>query len=150
MHPRPANGTKPGNHGKFLNPVIMKLEIALSELQQYLFDKYQIKVELKSIEDKKMEVTYIDTVVLTVKGVTDDKVYFYYEVSGLVDLIANVAKIFLKKKLKNFPVTWTAKSKEITVDLKKIKSMSNLLKMVAITEVHFLKDNIVIVLIPLQ
>lgn len=128
----------------------MKLEISLIELQQYLSDKYQIKVELKSIEDKKMEVTYIDTVLLTVKGVTEDKIFFYYEVRGLVDLIANVAKIFLKRKLKDFPVTWTAKSKEISIDLKKIRKMSNLLKMVSITEVHFLKDNIVFVLIPLQ
>lgn len=128
----------------------MKLEITLSEIQQYLKDKYQIDVELKSIEDKKMEVTFIDTVVLTVKGVTDDKVFFYYEVSGLVDLIAKVAKIFLKKKLKDFPVTWTPKSKEITLDMKKINNMSNLLKMVSITEVHFLKDNLLLNLIPLQ
>ena len=129
---------------------IMKLEIALSEIEQYLKDKYQIKVELKSIEDKKMQVTYIDTVELTVKGVRDDKIFFYYEVRGLIDLIAVVAKIFLKKKLKNFPVTWVAKTKEITVDLKKIRNFSNLSKMVAITEVHFLKDNILLVLIPLQ
>ncbi len=128
----------------------MKLEISLSELQQYLFDKYQIKVELKSIEDKKMEVTYIDKVILTVKCVTDDQVFFNYEVRGLVDLIANVAKIFLKKKLKNFPATWIARTKEISVDLKKIKNLNNLLKMVSITEVHFLKDNITLVLIPLQ
>jgi hypothetical protein len=128
----------------------MKLEIALSVIEQYVKDKYQIKVELKSIEDKKMQVTYIDTVELTVKGVKDDKIFFYYEVNGLVDLIATVAKIFLKKKLKNFPVTWVAKTKEITVDLKKIRNFSNLIKMVSITEVHFLKDNILLVLIPLQ
>ncbi len=128
----------------------MKVEIAISEVQQFLFDKYQVKIDLNTIEESKLEVTYIDKVVLTVKRIIDNKVFFYYEVSGLVDLIAKVASIFLKKKLKSVPVTWEAKDKEITVDLNKIHSLHNLLKYVTISEVHFVKDTILIVLRPIS
>jgi len=123
----------------------MRLEIPLKEVQDFLRDHYNIKLGLKSIEEDKIEATYIDTVVLIIKEVRQEVVFLKYEVEGLAVIAAKVAHFFLDKKLDNTPVEWNAKTKEITIDLTKIPDLSNLLKFVYISELHFKNDNILFV-----
>jgi len=56
----------------------MRIEILLSEVQQFLSDQYRINIVLKNIEDNKIEAKYIDSVVLIIKEVKDNVVLFYY------------------------------------------------------------------------
>ncbi|MFA4863235.1 MAG: hypothetical protein WC605_05605, partial [Bacteroidales bacterium] len=86
--------------------------------------------------------TYIDSVVLIIKEVKEDVVFINYEVDGLAVIAAKVAHFFLEKKLDNIPVEWDAKTKEVTIDLKKIPELIELLKFVYISELHFVNDNI--------
>jgi uncharacterized protein YijF (DUF1287 family) len=83
---------------------------------------------------------------LIIKEVREDKVLFYYEVDGLVDLIAKVAHFFLKKKLENMPIEWDTRKREVTVDFKRIQELSELLKFFYISELHFVNENILLVL----
>jgi len=126
----------------------MKLIIPISEVEQLINNYYQIKIKLKNIEENKLQVTNNDSVVLTVSGVKEDLVLFTYKVSGLIDLISKVAKFFMKKKLKTIPIIWDAKTKEISLDLKKIKQISRVLELMNIDDVQFIKDALVLDLSP--
>ncbi|MCK9399747.1 MAG: hypothetical protein M0Q51_07085 [Bacteroidales bacterium] len=120
----------------------MRLEIPIKEIQEFLSDYYHIDIGLKNIEENKIKATYIDSVVLIIKEVKEDVVFINYEVDGLAVIAAKVAHFFLEKKLDNIPVEWDAKTKEVTIDLKKIPELIELLKFVYISELHFVNDNI--------
>jgi len=73
----------------------MQLEIPLAEVQKIIYDYYQVKLYLKNTV-KKNQVTHIDAVVLVLKGIKDNTILLFDEVSGLLDLIAKAARFFLK------------------------------------------------------
>lgn len=123
----------------------MRLEIPIKEVQEFLSDHYKINIALKNIEESKIEATYIDSVVLIIKEVKEDVVFINYEVDGLAVIAAKVAHFFLKKKLDNIPVEWDAKTNEVTIDLKKIPKLGELLRFVYVSELHFVNDNILFV-----
>ncbi|MFA4853699.1 MAG: hypothetical protein WC599_14380, partial [Bacteroidales bacterium] len=76
----------------------MRLEIPIKEVQEFLSDYYHINIDLKNIEENKIKVTYIDSVVLIIKEVKEDVVFINYEVDGLAVIAAKVAHFFLEKK----------------------------------------------------
>lgn len=123
----------------------MRLEIPIKEVQDLLRDHYKINITLKNIEENKIKATYFDSVVLIIKEVKEDIFFIDYEVDGLAVIAAKVAHFFLKKKLDNIPVEWDAKTKAVTIDLKKIPALSELLKFVYVSELHFVNDNILFV-----
>jgi len=123
----------------------MRLEIPLREVQDFLRDQYNIKIDLKNIEVDKIEFTYIDKVVVIIKEVIKEVVYLKYEVDGLAVVAARVAHFFLDKKLENIPVEWNPKTKEIIIDLTRVPDLSILLQHVYISELHFRNDNILFV-----
>ena len=126
------------------NQCFMRLEIPLPEVQQFLIAKYHINIDLKNIEENKVEATYIDSVVLIIDEVIDDVFFLHYEVDGLATIIAKIAHFFLEKKLDNTPIEWDSKNKELKIDLNKITELDTFLKFVTISEIHFINDNIVL------
>lgn len=122
----------------------MQLQISLSEVQQYLSSQYNINVELKNIEVNKIEATYIDSVVLIIDDVKENVVFFHYEVDGLATIVTKVAHLFLDKKLDKTPIEWDLKNREIKIDLNELSELNTLLKFVSISEMHFIKDSIVL------
>lgn len=128
----------------------MKLEIQLAEVQKIINGFYQVKLSLKNTEKNKIRVTNIDSVVLVFKGINDNTIFFYYEVSGLVDLISKVIRFFLVKKLNSIPIKWNAKAKEISIDLKKNHEIAKLLKLLSINDIHIINDTIVLDLTPTE
>jgi hypothetical protein len=123
----------------------MRLEIPIKEVQDFLRDHYNIKIDLKNIEDDKIEATYIDKVVIVIKEVVQEIVYLKYEVDGLAVIAARIAHFFLDRKLDDIPVEWNPKTKEITIDLTKVPDLNHLLKLLYISELHFRNDNILFV-----
>jgi len=126
----------------------MRIEILLSEVQQFLSDQYRINIVLKNIEDNKIEAKYIDSVVLIIKEVKDNVVLFYYEVDGLATIVTKIAHLFLDKKLDKTPIDWDSKNKEIKIDLNKFSELKTILEFVSISEIHFKKDTIVLEMYP--
>jgi hypothetical protein len=122
----------------------MRREILLSEVQQFLSNQYQIDIDLKNIEKDKIEATYIDSVVLIIKEVKEEVVLFQYELDGLASIVTKITHFFVEKKLDNTPIEWDSKNKELTIDLNKITELNALLKFVSISEIHFIKDTIVL------
>jgi hypothetical protein len=122
----------------------MRLEIPLSEVQQFLSNQYQIDIDLKNIEKDKIEATYIDSVVLIINEVKDHVVLFHYEVDGLATIVTKIAHFFLAKKLDNSPIEWDSKNEELQIDLNKITELGSFLEFVSISEIHFIKDTIVL------
>lgn len=122
----------------------MRLEILLSEVQQFLSDQYRINIDLKNIDDNKIEAKYIDSVVLIIKEVKENVVLFYYEVDGLATIVTKIAHLFLDKKLDKTPIDWDSKNKEIKIDLNKFSELKTFLEFVSISEIHFIKDTIVL------
>lgn len=128
----------------------MRLEIPIKEFQEFINRHYHINIDLKNIETNKIKITYIDSVVLIVKEVKKDELIFDYETDGLVDLIAKVVHFFMKKKLASLPLKWDSGKREITIELKKIKGLTELLKVLYIHEFQFVNDNILLVLYELN
>jgi hypothetical protein len=124
----------------------MKIEIPLAEVQEFLSNSYNVKVGLKNIGEDRIEANYLVSLVLTIKEVRKDEVVFHYEVNGLVDLLAKGAHFLLEKKLDDSPIEWDSKINEVVFDLKKILALSDFLKIFFISELHFVNENIVLVL----
>lgn len=122
----------------------MRIEIPLSEVQQFLCNQFHIDIDLKNIRVNKIEATYIDSVVLVIDEVKDDVVSLHYEVDGLATIVTKVAHFFLEKKLDNTPVEWDSKNEEVTIDLNKIPELNGFFKFVTISKIHFIKDAIVL------
>src|SRR5665647_1720193 len=118
----------------------MRLEIPLTEVQQFLSNQYQIDIDLKNIEENKIEATYIDSVVLIINEVKEDVVLFHYEVDGLASIVTKIAHFFLEKKLDKTHIEWDSKNKELKIDLNKITELNAFLKFVSISHIHFIND----------
>ena len=63
-----------------------------------------------------------------------------------MDLLAKGAHFLLEKKLDDAPIEWDSKTSEVVVDLKKIQAFSDLLKVYFISELHFVNNDIVLIL----
>ena len=124
----------------------MKIEIPITEVQEFLSDTYNIKVGLKNIGEDKIKATYFVSLVFTIKEVSKDEVVFHYEVNSLVALLAKGAHFLLGKKLDDTPVEWDSKTCEVVVDLKKVQALRDFLKVYFISELHFVNENIVFIL----
>jgi len=124
----------------------MRIEIPLYEVQEFLSNYYQIKIELKNIATDKIQATYFESVVLILKEVEEDEILLNYESDGLVNIMAKNTHFFLERKLEDFPVEWNSSTKEIAIKLRKIPQLNEFLKFVQISKVHFTDDNILILL----
>ena len=124
----------------------MKIEIPITEVQDFLSNSYNIKVGLKNIGEDKIEANYLVSLVLTIKEVRKYEVIFQYEVNGFVDLLAKGAHFLLGKKIDDTPIEWNSKTSEVVVDLKKIQAFSDLLKVYFISGLHFVNNDIVWIL----
>lgn len=122
----------------------MQLVIPLSEVQQFLRNQFQLKIDLKSINENTIEAKYIDTIDLIIKEVKEEVVLIHYKVDGLATIVTKVAHFFLKQKLKNSPIEWDSKNEQVKIDLNKITELNSFLKFVSISEIHFIKDTIVL------
>ena len=124
----------------------MKIEIPITEVQEYLSNTYNIKVGLKNIGEDKIKATYFVSLVFTIKEVGNDEVVFHYEGNSLVHLLAKGAHFLLGKKLDDSPVEWDSKTSEVVVDLKKVQALKDFLKIFFVYELHFVNEDIVFIL----
>jgi len=124
----------------------MKIEIPITEVQEYLSNTYNIKVGLKNIGEDKIKATYFVSLVFTIKEVGNDEVVFHYEGNSLVHLLAKGAHFLLGKKLDDSPVEWDSKTSEVVVDLKKVQALKDFLKVFFVYELHFVNEDIVFIL----
>src|ERR1035437_3726372 len=115
----------------------MKIEIPITEVQEFLSNSYNIKVGLKNIGEDKIEANYLVSLILTIKEVRKDEIVFHYEVNGLVNLLAKGAHFLLGRKLDDTPIEWDSKTSEVIVDLKKVQALSDFLKVYFISEISF-------------
>jgi hypothetical protein len=122
----------------------MRLEIPLPEVKQILSNQFNIDIELKNIEKNKIEATYIDSVVLIIDEVKEDVASFHYEVDGLATIVTKIAHLFLEKKLDKTPIEWDSKNRELKIDFNKFTELDTFLEFVTISEIHFIKDTIVL------
>lgn len=122
----------------------MRLEIPLSEVRQFLSNQYHIDIDLKNIEEDKIEATYVDSVVLIIIEVKEDVVLFHYELDRLASIVTKIMHFFLEKKLDKTPIEWDSKNKKLTIDLNKITELNAFLKFVSISEIHFIEDTILL------
>ena len=124
----------------------MKIEIPITEVQDFLSNSYNINVGLKNIGEDRIEANYLVSLILTIKEVRKDEVVFQYEVNSIVDLLAKGAHFLLGKKLDDAPIEWDSKTSEVVVDLKKVQAFSDFLKVFFISELHFVNEDIVLIL----
>jgi|GEM_PF-883165 len=124
----------------------MRIEIPITEVQEFLSNTYNIKVGLKNIGEDKIKATYFVSLVFTIKVVGKDEVVFHYEVNSLVQLLAKGAHFLLGKKLDDSPVEWDPKTSEVVVDLKKVRALKDFLKVFFVYELHFVNEDIVFIL----
>jgi hypothetical protein len=124
----------------------MKIEIPITEVQDFLSNSYNINVGLKNIGDDRIEANYLVSLILTIKEVRKDEVVFQYEVNSIVDLLAKGAHFLLRKKLDDAPIEWDSKTSEVVIDLKNVQALSDFLKVYFISELHFVNEDIVLIL----
>ena len=118
----------------------------ITEVQDFLSNSYNINIDLKNIEEDKIEANYLVSLVLTIKEVRKYEVVFQYDVNGFVDLLAKGAHFVLEEKLDHTAIEWNSKTSEVVVDLRKVLALSDFLKVFYISELRFVNKNIILVL----
>ena len=124
----------------------MKIEIPIKEIQVFLNDFYHIDVELKNVEDDKIKVTYFGSIYMSVKEIKEDSILFKYEINDFLNIVAQGAHFFQRKQLEIDAIQWNSRTKEIDVDLKKVKELNHFLKFVYISDLSFGNGNVLLVL----
>ena len=124
----------------------MNIEISIKEIQVFLNDFYNIDVELKNVEDDKIKVTYFGSIYMSVKEVKEDSIMFKYEINDFLNIVAQGAHFFQKKQLEIDAIQWNSRTKEIAVDLKKVKELNHFLKFLYISDLSFGNGNVLLVL----
>jgi hypothetical protein len=124
----------------------MRIDIPFQEIEEFLLKHHQVHVRLKSFDENKIKVFYFISFIFTLKEIQKNKAVFQYEVNVFENILAKGAHCFLKNKLMNAPVEWNSKTKEVTIDLKKIQALDRFLQLFYISEFRFGNENIVLVL----
>lgn len=124
----------------------MRIEIPIKEVQEFINSYYHIDVSLKNVKQDKLKVTYFGSVFLSIKEVKEDKILFLYELNEIIEFIAEGALFFKKKQLDIDSIEWNTRKNEVTVDLKKIKQLSEFLKHLYLSEMRFENENVLLVL----
>jgi uncharacterized protein YijF (DUF1287 family) len=125
----------------------MKFEVSFLEIMDFISNSYNIRVRIKNFAFDKIKVNYIISMVLTVKEVKPDEVIFQYDSNNLYNLLIKGVHFFIKKKLNNVPILWNIESRELVIDLKKIKNLELFLRLSSISELHFKNDALVLVVL---
>ena len=123
---------------------VLKLEIYLKEIEVFLSKYYHINVDLEYVEENKIKINYFVHFILSIKEIKNDKVIFCYDLNLMANLLVKSTHLLLKKKLKNIPLVWNTKTREVTIDLKKINSLSEFLKFLFISELRFVNGTILL------
>ena len=122
----------------------MKLELPLDELKQYLKSSYNLEIDLHNIEENKIEIDYYVSLTLTVREVKDHEILFHYKVNGLLNMLAKGAHYFLEKKMEGIPIEWDASNNELLLDLTKVDALKDFLKILSISDLKFIDNQIVL------
>ncbi len=120
----------------------MKLEIPLTEIENFLANRYNTNISLKSIDKNKIEVNYIIPIVLSIKEVNCHELFFKYEVGFL----GRIGLSLLEEKIKKYPILLDRENHEITIDLRKIDKIKEYFKYLSLSELQFINDEILLVL----
>jgi len=124
----------------------MRLEIPIQEVQEFLSNYYQLDIDLKNIATDKIQATYIDSLVLILKGFNKDEILFNYESDGLVNLAAKITHYFLERKLEEFPIEWNPGTREIIIKLRSIPALNEFQRHIEISKLHFTEDKILLLM----
>jgi uncharacterized protein YijF (DUF1287 family) len=122
----------------------MKLEVPFKDIHLFLSNNYHIAVDIKNITKDKIKVTYFVSLILTIKKVTADEVVFQYESNVFVNAAVKLVHSVMRKKLEHLPLVWNSKTREIIIDLKKIKELDEFLKQSSISELSFIHETILL------
>ncbi len=122
----------------------MKIEIPLTQVQQFVNTNFHKKIALKNIAIDKIEVKYFVSMILTIKEVKEYEIVFQYKVNGFLNLLVKGAHFLLRNKLKDAPFEWLPKTCEIIINIRKIPALDSFMTMFYISELHFVNKSILL------
>ncbi|MDD2798796.1 MAG: hypothetical protein PHV20_09415 [Bacteroidales bacterium] len=124
----------------------MRLEIPYSNIQEYIYIRYHRNIRIKNSEVDKIRISYFISFILTIEEVKPDEVIFRYKANMIVNLLLKSIRFLLKNKLENTPVKWDSHTREVVIDLKKVKELTKFLKFSFISELHFADEATVLII----
>ena len=124
----------------------MKLEIPYSNIQKYVNIRYRRNIRIKKSEVDTIRIRYFISFILTIEEVKPDEVIFLYKANVIVNLFLKSIRFLLKNKLENTPIKWNARTREVIIDLKKVKELNEFLKLSYISEMHFADEATIVII----
>jgi hypothetical protein len=123
----------------------MRFEITYTEIHELLSNHFHLKISLNKIDEKKIKINYYVPFHLIFREIKEEKVFFDYEVLGVVNILAQWVRFFKRNKPGYAPVEWDSVNRLITIDLKKIKELSEFLKLFYLSNLVFADDHLLLV-----
>jgi hypothetical protein len=124
----------------------MKLEIPYSNIQEYVNIRYGRNIRIKKSEVDTIRIRYFISFILTIEEVKPDEVIFLYKANVIVNLFLKSIRFLLKNKLENTPIKWDSRTREVIIDLKKVKELNEFLKLSYISEMHFADEATIVII----
>ena len=125
----------------------MRFEVSFKEVQDFIATSYKIHVGIINLAIDSIKINYFISLVLNVKEVKSDEITFQYKTNQFYNLLIKGVHFFIKKKLEMLPIAWDISTKELVVDLKKIKDLELFLRLSSLSELHFKDDALVVVVL---
>jgi len=122
----------------------MKLEVPFKDIHFFISNNYHIAVGIKNITKDKIKVTYFISLILTIKKVTANEVVFQYDSNVVVNVVVKFIHFLMRKKLEHLPLVWNSQTREVIIDLKKIKELDEFLTYSSISELSFIHETILL------
>jgi hypothetical protein len=111
----------------------MKLELQLSEVEQFIKKSYTHSIEIRYVGYNEIKVSYCIKVKIMVKEVHDYSVLLNYTLNPVANLVLKGAESRIRKKLDENILLWDSSKKEICINLLQIDALKGLLKIVHIS-----------------
>ena len=111
----------------------MKLELPLSEIEDYIKTCYNINLSIKYIDTNKLEINYLFAIGITIKEVLEYSIIFGYELNWAANMLAKGAKFMTNNNIDKDILNWDTLKKEVKLNLEYIPALNDFLKLYRIS-----------------
>ena len=111
----------------------MKLELPLSEIEDYIKTCYNINLSIKYIETNKLEINYLFAIGITIKEALDYSIILGYELNWAANMLAKGAKFMTNNNIDKNILNWDTFKKEVKLNLVHIPALNDFLRLYRIS-----------------
>lgn len=128
----------------------MKIEILISEIEEFISSYFKIAVGVVYIDHNKIDVNYMTVFRLAIESVENYSILLRYELNWAANLLAKGAKFMVNSKIDDKILFWDTNGKTLSVNLLHVDVIKDFLAVYHIQTFEIIDNKIVLELVTSQ